>query len=289
MLISKSVEITADWSSVKKYEDLGYGKMKQGDIFFILVEHLGKYSEVIVEVQCDFCKNYFRRKYSQYTKNIEKHNLFSCKKCTNNKYKITCMQKYGVENISQLPETHEKIKHSSLERYGVTSYTKLEKFKDDHRAKMVEKYGVDSFSKTEEWLEKQKISSMKKFGVENASQSKEVFSKQQQQRFKIKKYKDTELYYQGSYEKDFLDNFYERIKIETTSPINYIFEDKNKVYFPDFYLPEFNLIVEVKSTYTFNKHYQQNISKKEFCLKSGFNFLFIIDKNYSEFEPIINP
>jgi hypothetical protein len=91
MLISKSVEITADWSSVKKYEDLGYGKMKQGDIFFILVEHLGKYSEVIVEVQCDFCKNYFRRKYSQYTKNIEKHNLFSCKKCTNNKYKITCM------------------------------------------------------------------------------------------------------------------------------------------------------------------------------------------------------
>jgi len=287
MLISKSVEITADWSSVKKYEDLGYGKMKQGDIFFILVEHLGKCSKVIVEVQCDFCKKIFQREYYQYIRNIKKHNLFSCLSCTNNKYKITCMQKYGVENISQLPETHEKIKHSSLERYGVTSYTKLEKFKDDHRSKMVEKYGVDSFSKTEEWLEKQKISSIKKFGVENASQSKEVFSKQQQKRFKIQKYKDTELYYQGSYEKDFLDNFYERIKIETTSPINYIFEDKNKVYFPDFYLPEFNLILEVKSTYTFNKHYQQNISKKEFCLKSGFNFLFIIDKNYSEIESII--
>lgn len=61
-----------------------------------------------------------------------------------------------------------------------------------------------------------------------------------------------------------------------------------RVYYPDFFLPEYNLIVEIKSTYTFEKYLNKNTAKKEKCIELGFNFIFIIDKDYKEFEYFIN-
>ena len=149
---------------------------------------------------------------------------------------------------------------------------------------MIEKYGVDSFSKTEEWLIKQKQTSLEKFGVENASQCPEIFSKQQRGRFEISPFRDTHLFYQGSFELDFLEKYYDKFKIERGPTIEYEFEDSNKQYFSDFYLPELNLIVEIKSTYTFELSKEKNIEKQKKSISLGYGHIFIIDKNYQEFE-----
>jgi hypothetical protein len=60
--------------------------------------------------------------------------------------------------------------------------------------------------------------------------------------------------------------------------------DKKRKYHSDFYLPDYNLICEVKSLYTYNDDYDENMLKMEYTIKSGYNFLFIIDKNYNELE-----
>jgi len=286
MLLSKEIQIKADWASVKRYENLGYGKMRQGDLFFIKVEDLKPNSLQLVDVSCDYCNGEFKRTYGEYIRNTKIQGKFSCLKCNSNKYKVTCLNKYGVDNISKVPTTHDKIKSTSLERYGVTSYTKLEEFKENHKNKMLEKYGVDSFSKTDEWLEKQKKTSLIKFGFENASQCPEIFSKQQKGRYEIFQFRDTDLYYQGSFELDFLENYYNKFKIIKGPVIDFIYENSKRQYFSDFYLPYFNLIIEIKSTYTYELSKEKNIEKQKKSISLGYGHIFIIDKNYQEFESI---
>lgn len=97
----------------------------------------------------------------------------------------------------------------------------------------------------------------------------------------------TTLYYQGSYELDFLKNFYGRFNIENGKVFKYI--DGNgseRLYVSDFYLPEYNLIVEVKSTYTLlkSKGAVNNKFKEKQVLNEGYNFIFLIDKDYNEFH-----
>ena len=50
------------------------------------------------------------------------------------------------------------------------------------------------------------------------------------------------------------------------------------MYYPDFYIPSENLIVEVKSTWTFAHpdKYDKNIAKRDACLAAGYNFEFYI-------------
>lgn len=64
--------------------------------------------------------------------------------------------------------------------------------------------------------------------------------------------------------------------------IKYVFNGKNKKYFPDFYLKHKNLIIEIKSTYTYNLHLELNQAKHNSCIEQGYNHEFIIDKDYSK-------
>ncbi len=105
---------------------------------------------------------------------------------------------------------------------------------------------------------------------------------------KIKIHKDTGLRYQGTYEKHFLDFCFEnKIPVKKAKTIRYYFDSKRRVYYPDYYLENKNLIIEIKSTYTYKKHLEKNIAKKNSCIEQGFNFIFIIDKNYKDFKSLI--
>jgi len=50
----------------------------------------------------------------------------------------------------------------------------------------------------------------------------------------------------------------------------------NSTYYPDIYLPHLHLIIEVKSQYTLEKHYQNCIEKKMAVEKEGYIFLFAV-------------
>jgi hypothetical protein len=100
---------------------------------------------------------------------------------------------------------------------------------------------------------------------------------------------DSNLYYQGSFELDFLNNFNNKITIENGKIFKYKVGELLKKYISDFYIPEYNLIVEIKSEYTFSKSKgsEYNELKRLSAIESGYNFIFIIDKQYEEFLKIL--
>jgi len=63
---------------------------------------------------------------------------------------------------------------------------------------------------------------------------------------------------------------------EHTGPIAYTFNNKISRYYPDFYIKSENLIIEVKSEWTYSKHIDRNLAKQKACLAQGLNFKFLI-------------
>ena len=62
---------------------------------------------------------------------------------------------------------------------------------------------------------------------------------------------------------------------------------KNRVYHSDFYIPHLNLICEIKSSWTIFKDFKENLLKQQSCNNNGYNFIFIIDKNYDSLKELL--
>jgi len=226
------------------------------------------------------------------------------------KIKQTNLERYGVEYPINNPEIKKKSENTKIEKYGDKNYNNREKYKET----VMEKYGVEHTSKLKSTTERRKETNLirfgftsnstsetskrklretnlERYGVEYPMQVEEFFNKQQKSAFKIQKYKDTQLYYQGSYEKDFLffcENNGILERIIRPKPIEYLIGDKKHKYYPDYLIDDKNLIIEIKSSYTFNKWYDINMKKQQECLVQGYNFIFIIDKNYDDFLLVLN-
>jgi len=112
-------------------------------------------------------------------------------------------------------------------------------------------------------------------------QNSNVFNRQLKNSFLKKNFHG--MNYQGSYELDFLEKFY-HIGISKCETIEYFFNGKERIYYPDFYYKEKILIIEIKSDYTFNKYLDINLAKQKSCIEGGYSFIFIINKDYSKFR-----
>lgn len=103
---------------------------------------------------------------------------------------------------------------------------------------------------------------------------------------KIKYFKNTELYYQGTYELKFLE-LCEKLNIikdiKRGPSIKYNFENSPHVYISDFLYVPLNIVIEIKSTYFYNVHANKCEAKKIETVNQGYNYLFIIDNNFEEF------
>jgi uncharacterized C2H2 Zn-finger protein len=218
------------------------------------------------------------------------------------KSKQTCQEKYGVNNPWQAEKIKQKSKQSCLKKYGVEYSQQNIKIKEKTKKTCKERYGVECSlqnleirekgNKTKQQkynnknycnIEKIKQSCLIHYGVENPSQDINILNKGYKTRFLIHQYKNTNLTYQGSYELDFLDNFYDKIDIENGHSIKYKMNEKNKVYHSDFYIPSKNLIVEIKNSYLAKKDKNEIELKKKVVIKEGYDYLIIINKDYNEF------
>lgn len=221
--------------------------------------------------------------------NLERYGNEDCRKTQLiiNKRIKTTNERYGVEYYAKTNEYKEKVKETSLKR--VDSPNKSENIKSKKILSMINKYGFINNSCSIESKRKLRETNFKRYGVEYPMQVIEFVEKQQKNSKKINYYND-KLYYQSSYEKHFLDYIYNLGIIEDFErgpSIKYKFENKEKIHFPDFYLEKLNLIIEIKSDYYYSKYLDKNTSKMKKCIEIGYNYLFIINKNYKAFDEII--
>jgi hypothetical protein len=110
---------------------------------------------------------------------------------------------------------------------GVDNPSKLESIKDKKKRTCNENHKVDyGFQQTE----KTEKTMMEKYGVKNASESPELLQKQQKSARLLKNYKNTDITYQGSYEKDFLDKYFNELNIENGITFKYYMNGKKHTY-----------------------------------------------------------
>jgi len=107
--------------------------------------------------------------------------------------------------------------------------------------------------------------------------------------YKIKKYKETNLYYQSSYEYHFLEycennNILDRVK--NGNVYNFLLEDSDYGFrtITDFCID--NTEIEIKSTYVLEKQGGVKVLniKRNAVERTGKKYLLILDKKYSEFD-----
>jgi hypothetical protein len=240
------------------------------------------------------------------------------KKCVSELKKLTCLNRFGVEYIYQSEFFKKNRKKRLKERYGSENYNNLEKTKQtkkekygdevfNNRLKMKktkkEKYGDENYNnrpkekntKKERYgnenynnREKNKQTCLKHFGVENPQQDRNILEKGQKTSKLIKQFKNTDIWYQGSYEYDFIDKYLYRLPdIKRGFSISYVFQGKNRIYHPDFFILSLNLIVEIKSNYWFRQHEKEIEAKKQATITNGFNYILILDKKYNEFNNLL--
>ena len=224
--------------------------------------------------------------------NIERYGVDSYSKTNEfkNKVKETSLERYGVDNYSKTNEFKNKVKETSLERYGVDSPNKSEYVKEIKKSSMMKKYGYISNSMTKESKDKLRKTNLEKYGVEYPMQVLEFSEKQQKNSKKILYYNEN-IYYQSSYEKDFLDYVSDiniLSKVTRGPTIKYNNGISEKIHYPDFYIDDYNLIVEIKSDYYYYKYLETNKLKFNKAIEMGYNYMFIINKNYKYFNEIIN-
>ena len=266
MLLENIINVKVSNRTKKFFIEMGY--IENDGFFQVDYKDMNDTNRTKVLCKCDYCGLINNITWSNYIVQINKtiQKRYSCHKCHFNKTKIKFVENYGVENIQNLDKIKDKIKKTCIEKYGVSNVFKSVVVKDKIKKTMLKKYGVD-----------------------HPMKNLEIFNRAQKNSYRTIKYKETELYYKGTYELDFIEYSIENeINIENGPTIKYFLNSKDRRYFSDFYLPEYNLIIEVKSTYTFNDDYEENLAKREYSIKSGYNFLFLIDKDYSKFESYIS-
>jgi len=88
-------------------------------------------------------------------------------------YKISMLEKYGVEHSSKLSGFGDKVKATKLKKHGDENFNNIEKAKLTNLGR----YGVENYAKSNEYVEKTKATSLEKYGVEHFTQNEEVKNK----------------------------------------------------------------------------------------------------------------
>lgn len=198
------------------------------------------------------------------------------------------IERYGYRHALQSPTLKSKMMSTNLMRYGTEITFGNECVKEKIKNTMIERYGVDNPFKSEDIKNKIKKTLIDRYGVDNPTKDQTIFQRAQRSSYKVHRCENSNILYQGSYELDFI-LFCENndINFENGPVIDYILDGVHRKYHSDFFLKDYNLICEVKSSWTYNRDLDENLKKREFSISSGYNFVFIIDKNYDELYSII--
>ena len=209
----------------------------------------------------------------------------------------TNLKKYGTLHPLQSPEVQKIVRENNQKRFGKDYYFQTDEFKQLNIEYWMKHYGVDNPSRVPEIIEKIKYVFQTKYNVDNISQLEEIKQKKIEtsrinygvdypnqnpehfEKYSHKRYKRKELitpsgktiYLQG-YEPFVYHQLLKEYKEEeilsrrTEVPVIwYRLGTTIHRYFCDFFLPHINLIIEVKSLYTYK--IAKESGKIDICLQ----------------------
>jgi hypothetical protein len=206
-------------------------------------------------------ENYNNRKKFSAT-NLERFGVpnFTQTEEFNEKTKYSCLLKYGVEHHLQSDIVKDKIKQTNILKRGVEYPMQSDSVRSKSKITLLDRYGVEHISKSEEIKHKKKLTCLENNGVEYPLQNEKIFKKSLENSFLAKKFKNTNLIYQGSYEKYFLELMEQCGQIDLIKngkKYEYFFCNQIHYYFSDFIYA--NNTIEIKSSWTYNRNGKDKI------------------------------
>ncbi|BAU80161.1 MutH/Vsr/archaeal HJR-like endonuclease [Tokyovirus A1] len=239
-------------------------------------------------MKCETVKNKFKEAISK--KSIED------KEKTKQKREITNLERHGSTNPMKNEEVIKNHKKSVDERYKGKP-EKLENANKKCKETCMKKYGVSNPMKLKETWEKSQKTYKAKTGYDHPSQNPEVARKILKSSFRKKEFlmpSGTPFICQGFEPlalQLLLDEGIDEQGILSPSEqdikILYNFQGKSHMYHPDIFIPSKNLLVEVKSSWTFGgcggkkkDEAEKTLKKLAACREQGYNTrLYIFCKN----------
>ncbi|MFA5152836.1 MAG: hypothetical protein WC554_09775 [Clostridia bacterium] len=224
------------------------------------------------------------------------------------KYKETCLKKYDVENTFQAEIKKQIIKETNLERYGVEYPMQSKEIQEKSKQTCLRHYGVEHSLQSKEIREKSKETCLKRYGdenynniekykqtclkhygVEHPMQNREYFEAVHKNILILKQFENTTVWYQGSFEHDFLNEYYDMFsnEIKRGPTIKYFFENSWHNYYSDFIIPSLNLVIEIKNSHLAEVDKEVIEAKKQGTLANDYNYIMIVNMNYSEFNDLL--
>lgn len=180
--------------------------------------------------------------------------------------------KWGYIVPQSHPDVLAKSKRTRLEKYGNENYVNIEQREETN----LKKYGFKSCLSSKDVINKRENTILIRYGVKNIMHSSLFFNSG----YKWKEYTLPSgfiIKYQG-YENRYIPILIRAFGEENICfskhlmpKIKYISNGKEHYYFPDFYIPSKNLIVEIKSQYTYNVSKETNDLKFKATIEAGYN------------------
>jgi hypothetical protein len=203
--------------------------------------------------------------------------------------KNTNLKNFGCENCFQNQDIKQKIRETNKIRYGVEYVIQNQEIKNKIKETVLNKYGVEHISYCKEIQDKITKTNIEKYGVEHLMKNPEYLDNILKKSYKFKDYKlpsGNIIQIQG-YEHYALDELIINNKIDELDIITGIqnvpkityTDNKNIVrdHHGDIFIPKQNRIIEVKSTWTFQK--PDVLLKQKAGKKLGYNYeIWVYDK-----------
>ncbi len=222
----------------------------------------------------------------------------------------TFQEKYGVDNPQQIKEVRERTNKTNIAKYGNAVVPNSKFYKDKLKQENLLEYGCEYYFQTDEFKEKlekifitkygekrpfaygserYKKMMVEKYGVENCMQIGEIADKVSASFLENKHRRKQFIFpsgnkimlqgYENKTAQKLLEIGYKEedifYKKRDMPKIYYELNGKQHRYYPDFYIPKDNLIVETKSWYTLQEGIEINNLKFEATENAG--YLFMLD------------
>lgn len=159
------------------------------------------------------------------------------------KYKQTCLEKYGVDSTNKVDSIKNKKINTWISKYGVDNPRKSNVIKQKIKETFYTNYGCYS-TKSPKVQEKLKSTNLQRYGVEFPLQNTDIYKKAANTMHKNGN--------SSSYE-DYMEE--QLISILGDGRFIHEYSDNRYPYSCDFYIPEFDLFIEINGFWTHGGHW----------------------------------
>ena len=194
-------------------------------------------------------------------------------KSVQKKIRETTFENHGVEYAMQNKDIAKKSSNTNKKNHGGTHNLNLLETREKSKQTCLAKYGQEYFIHSKGFKEVM----MDTYGVEHWTQDKEMYENANRYGRKKFKFPSGRVVYVQGYEKgalkDLLEIYPEEdICVGMDVPSVKYFHEVSRTYHPDIYISSENLLIEVKSTWTFELHRELNMKKFQAAVMAGYKF-----------------